>query len=48
MTTTAGQLRYEHTGGQTIVMGDVTGNGVADFEIALAGIHVLSTADVLL
>ncbi|MGO1078941.1 calcium-binding protein [Inquilinus sp. CA228] len=34
---TAGELRYEHKDGNTLVQGDVDGNGVADLEIVLVG-----------
>jgi len=44
-TNVAGQLRYLHSGGQTIVQGDRTGDGVADFEIALTGTLVLTGVD---
>jgi Ca2+-binding RTX toxin-like protein len=33
----AGQLRYQYSAGQTVVSGDVDGDGVADFAIALQG-----------
>lgn len=36
-TGTAGQLRYEQSGGNTFVMGDVNGDGVAEFAIEVIG-----------
>ena len=44
----AGQLRTFTDGTNTVVAGDVDGDGIADFEIALNGIHTLSSADFLL
>jgi Ca2+-binding RTX toxin-like protein len=38
----AGELRYEKLESYTVVEGDVNGDGVADFSIALKGIHTLS------
>lgn len=43
-----GQLRYEHTGGDTIVYGDTDGDAAADLAIHLTGIHDLSDSDFLL
>ncbi len=43
-----GQLRYEHTGGDTIVYGDTNGDAVADLAIILTGSHDLSASDFLL
>jgi len=37
----AGQLRYQVTNGTTVVQLEVTGDGIADMEIALTGIHAL-------
>ncbi|MGK9237390.1 M10 family metallopeptidase C-terminal domain-containing protein, partial [Inquilinus limosus] len=34
---TAGQLRYEHRDGDTVVQGDTNGDGQADLEIVLTG-----------
>ena len=46
---TAGQLRAEHVGGNTVVQGDVNGDGVADFEIALIGFTgTISASDFIL
>ena len=45
---TAGQLRYEQADGNTFVMGDVNGDGVADFVIQLGGIVNLGSGDFLL
>ena len=47
----AGELRYEQTGGDgpvTMVMGDQDGDGVADFQIELRGIHTLTASDFIL
>lgn len=44
----AGELVYRLEGGETIVAGDVDGDGVADFEIALTGTVALSAGDFLL
>ena len=38
----AGELRYEKLESYTVVEGDVNGDGVADFSIALKGVHSLS------
>lgn len=46
--TAAGQVRAVVTGGRTIVTGDVTGDGVADFKIILDGAFTLTDADFLL
>jgi Ca2+-binding RTX toxin-like protein len=46
---TAGQLRYfVDDSSNTIMQGDVNGDGVADFEIQLTGIHTLLATDMLL
>lgn len=42
-----GELRYRHEGGLTIVMGDVNGDTVADFEIELVGTLTLQARDFL-
>jgi Ca2+-binding RTX toxin-like protein len=47
-TNSAGQLRYEITGGNTYVYGDVNGDGVADFMIQLLGSHAPTEADFVL
>lgn len=44
----AGQLRHYHEGGNTFVTGDVNGDGVGDFTIALAGEQMLSATDFFL
>jgi parallel beta-helix repeat protein len=44
----AGELRYEVKAGDAYVMGDVNGDGVADFSIKLMGVGTLSKADFLL
>ncbi len=43
-----GQLHWFQAGGQTFVEGDVDGNKVADFQIQLAGLKVLTFGDFLL
>ncbi len=44
----AGQLRYEVFGGDSVVGGDVNGDGIADFEIVLADVGGLQAADFVL
>jgi hypothetical protein len=44
----AGQLRYAHAAGDTYVEGDLDGDGLADFAIALAGLHTLVVGDFVL
>ncbi|WP_052955161.1 cadherin domain-containing protein [Microvirga vignae] len=44
----AGQLRYEQTSGNTQVMGDVNGDGVADFVIQVTGLVGFTSGDFLL
>jgi len=44
----AGQLRYDVVGSNTVMQGDVNGDGVADFELQLTGIHSFVPADLLL
>ena len=44
----AGQLRYGFAGANTIVEGDVDGDGLADFQIQLTGIHTMTAADLVL
>jgi VCBS repeat-containing protein len=46
--TGAGQLRAFASSGNTIVAGDINGDGFADFEIQLTGIHVIAGADFVL
>lgn len=41
----AGELRHEHAGGNTILMGDRDGDSVADFSIELVGLHDLTIYD---
>ena len=43
----AGQLRYSFAGANTIVEGDVDGNGTADFQIQLTGHHTMTVADMV-
>ncbi len=42
---TAGELAYSYEGGNTIVQADTTGDGIANFEIELAGLLELSSGD---
>jgi Ca2+-binding RTX toxin-like protein len=44
----AGKLRYEHTGSETHILGDVNGDGVADFMIVLTGQLDLQSGDFIL
>ena len=45
---TAGQLRYGSVvGGNTLIEGDVDGDGLADFQIQLTGNHTVTTADLV-
>ncbi|MET1111879.1 MAG: cadherin domain-containing protein [Allosphingosinicella sp.] len=44
----AGQLRYETSGGVTIVSGDVNGDGVADLQILVSGSLALVASDFVL
>ena len=44
----AGQLRYFADGGDTVLEGDVNGDGVADFQLQLTGNHTFFAADFLL
>jgi hypothetical protein len=44
----AGQLHYEHSGGNTLVTGDVNGDGVADLVVHVAGLVSLTSGDFLL
>ena len=45
---TAGELRYEQSGGTTLVQADRDGDGIADFEIELQGTVDLSASDFLI
>lgn len=45
---TAGELRYGFNNGNTVVMGDVDGDGAADFRITLTGSHALTADDFVL
>ncbi len=47
-TNTAGQLRYDQSGGITVVQADVDGDGAADFEIELTGTIDLIVDDFLI
>ena len=44
----AGQLRYQQTGGNTFVMGDINGDGIADFVIQVNGIVDFGSKDFIL
>ena len=44
----AGQVRFTQSGGDTIVSGDVNGDGVADFSILLTGAKTLVAGDFVL
>ena len=44
----AGQLRYEASGGNTTIFGDVNGDGLADLQIQLSGQLSLVAADFVL
>jgi Ca2+-binding RTX toxin-like protein len=44
-TNSAGQLRYAVTAEGVVVSGDVTGDGVADFNITLLGLTTLAAGD---
>ena len=43
---TAGELRYEESGGNTFVYGDTNGDGIADFMIKVDGSHAFTGADI--
>lgn len=45
---TAGQLRFTTDGVDTVVQGDVSGDGVADFQILLDGVTTLRAGDFIL
>ena len=45
---TAGELRYRQLSGNTYVLGDTNGDGVADFWIRLDGLHSLNAGDFVL
>lgn len=47
-TNVAGQLRLQTSGADTFVLGDVNGDGVADFRIILTGNLALTAADFIL
>ena len=44
----AGELRYEFSGGDTVVQGDTDGDGIADLAIVLTGKLALTVSDFLL
>jgi Ca2+-binding RTX toxin-like protein len=44
----AGQLRYNWVGTDTVMHGDVNGDGVADFQLVLTGNQTFVAADLLL
>jgi hypothetical protein len=41
-------LRFTNSGGKTIVVGDVHGDGSGDFQIELTGTYVLTAVDFVL
>ena len=43
----AGQLRYGSVGTNTLIEGDVNGDGVADFQIQLTGNHTITAVDLV-
>jgi Ca2+-binding RTX toxin-like protein len=45
---TAGELRYEQSGGATFVYGDTNGDGAADFALAVAGLTSFVASDFVL
>ncbi len=47
-TGTAGELRYQQSGGHTYIEGDINGDGIVDFVIRLDGLHSLGTGDFVL
>jgi Ca2+-binding RTX toxin-like protein len=42
----AGELRYEQVNGDTYLMGDTNGDGIADFMIKLDGLHALNAGEI--
>ncbi len=44
----AGQLRYEHSGGDTFIEGDVDGDAVGDFQIIIDATVTLTSAFIIL
>ena len=44
----AGEVHYVISGTQSIIEGDINGDGIADFQIALTGKHALVASDFLL
>lgn len=44
----AGSLRATQSGGNTVIQGDVNGDGVADFTLTLTGLHSLRDVDFIL
>ncbi|WP_159351486.1 Calx-beta domain-containing protein [Roseomonas harenae] len=46
--TAAGQLHYIQSGDQTFVEGDMNGDLIADFSLALSGLHTLTATDFVL
>lgn len=45
---TAGELRYDTVGSDTVVQGDINGDGVADFELVLNGNPIPAGSDFIL
>ena len=44
----AGELRYEVSGPDVIVSGDINGDGVSDFSLKVAGVASLVSGDFIL
>ena len=44
----AGQLDYAVVGSDVMVYGDVNGDGVADFQVKMLGVHSLASSDFIL
>ena len=40
-----GQVKYYHSGGNTFVVGNVTPDATADFQIEIAGVQTLTVGD---
>jgi Ca2+-binding RTX toxin-like protein len=48
LTVSQGQLKYYHAGGNTYVVGNVTADNQADFQIQINGVHTLAIDDFIL
>jgi hypothetical protein len=44
---TAGEMRFEQSGGDTFIEGDTNGDGVADLVIRLTGLYNLTANDII-